>query len=333
MKPKRPINLVLKESFLKPYLTKNLKSFFPGAKKITFFYSKYLRFLSEESFLVRYEIDLLMKNGVTVTKVLRGNRVPPQTFTVMNYFYTRFKQRHKNIIARPLAYFDELGFILYEEYSGWVLREFDHQLDVLKKTVPIIARQLASLHNASPDFGSIRTADDEVKYFAVLRQKIGRFFPSIKKRFDRYARTYLKQLTAKVDEKTFVLNHGDFQSSNIIYDLRTGRIGFIDFTSAARTSPANDVATFLTHSRAMLCYLFPKSKVDRLERLFLKRYFTAVNKKIAQTVKKDLPIYQTRISLDIITTTAVFTKYNKSPYYMTIINEMLKRAQQNLLGN
>ena len=326
----RNIKVVLSEAYMKRFLTRNLKSFFPGAKKIVFFYSKYLRFLSEESFLVRYEVDLLMKNGLVVTKVLRGNRVKPATYPVMKYYHDYFARRHRPIIARPLAYLTDLGFILYEEYSGWVLREFDHQLDVLTKTVPVIARQLAGLHNASPDFGASRTVRDEEQCFAVLRKKIRRFFPSISRRFNRYVRRYLKQLAVRYNEKTFVLCHGDFQASNIIYDLRTEKIGFIDFTSADRTSPANDVATFLTHARAMLCYLFPKAKVDRLERLFLKYYFAVANKKIAQTVKKDLPTYQARISLDIITTTAVFAKYNKSPFYMTIVNEMFKRAKTNL---
>jgi thiamine kinase-like enzyme len=328
--PKRNIKIVLSEAYMKRFLTHNIKTFFPGAKRITFFYSKYLRFLSEESFLVRYEIDLLMRNGQTITKILRGNRVKPETFPIMQFFYSLFTKQRRSVIARPLAYFDDLGFILYEEYDGWVLREFDHQPHVIARVIPTIARQLAQIHNAAPKLGVIRTTRDEEEYFSLLSKKVGRYFPSIKKRFDQYKQKYLKRLAANNQSGALVLNHGDFQASNIIYDLRTQNIGFIDFASAVRTSPANDVATFLTHTRAMLCFLSPKNQIDRLERLFLKNYLAKANKKISTQVKKDLPTCQARICLDIITTTTVFTEYNKSPYYMKIINEMFSRAHRNL---
>ena len=327
---KRNIKIVLSELFMKRFLTRHLGTYFPGAKKITFFYSKYLRFLSEESFLVRYEIDLLMTNGKTVTRILRGNRVKPETFPIMQFFYNHFTKQNHYIIARPLAYLNEFNFILYEEYNGWVLREFDHDIDVIKKTVPTIARQLAEIHNASPKLGVVRTTQDEKKYFLLLSKKVRRYLPTISRRFDQYTKQYLQKLGTINEKSSPLLNHGDFQASNIIYDLRTQRIGFIDFTSATRTSPANDVATFLSHTRAMLCFLAPRKNIDRLEKLFLKHYYAKANKNIVKIVKNDLPTYQGRISLDIITTTAVFTEYNKSPYYMTIINELFKRARANL---
>jgi thiamine kinase-like enzyme len=327
---KRNIKIVLNESFMKRFLTRNIKTFFPAAKKIPFFYSKYMRYLSEESFLVRYEIDLLLKNGLTITKILRGNRVKPETYPIMEFFFQLFQKRGRYVVARPLAYFKDLRFLLYEEYRGWVLREFDHQLDVLMKTVPKIASQLAEIHNSSPKLGTTRTVRDEIKYFGLLKTKIGRFLPQSKIKFNKLTERYLVKLGQIDSLSKHVLNHGDFQGSNIIYDLRTQNIGFIDFASAVRTSPANDVATFLTHTRAMLCYLFPRNKVDRLEKLFLKHYYAKVSKKTAKIVRHDLSTYQGRISLDIITTTAVFTEYNKSPYYMTIINEMFKRAKTNL---
>jgi thiamine kinase-like enzyme len=328
--PKRNIKVVLNEAYMRGFLTRNIKTFFPGAKKITFFYSKYLRYLSEESFLVRYEIDLLMKNGTIKKKILRGNRVKPETYPIMQFFFLLFQKRERSVVARPLAYFADLGFLLYEEYSGWVLREFDHQLDIINKTVPIIARQLAEIHNTRTTLGTTRTLLDEQNYFSLLNKKVKRYFPSISKRFAEYQQKYINRLTKNYSPDNFVLNHGDFQASNIIYDLRTKNVGFIDFASAIRTSPANDVATFLTHTRAMLCYLFPSNRIDKLENLFLKNYFRKADKKIARQVRPDLPIFQTRICLDIITTTAVFTEYNKSPYYMKIINEMFQRAHHNL---
>lgn len=326
---KQNIKIVLNEAFMRRILTRNLKTFFPGAKKITFFYSKYMRNLSEESFLVRYEIDLLLKNGQVVTKILRGNRVKPDTYPIMQYFYNMFGGQHA-VLARPLAYFNDLNFILYEEYRGWILREFDHQLDILFKTIPIIARQLAAIHNANPALGQTRTLDDEKKYFALLNKKVCRYLPSAKKIFASYSHAYLAKLEKTDMQKNHVLNHGDFQASNIIYDLRTERIGFIDFASAVRISPANDVATFLTHTRAMLCFLFPRKKIDQLEKLFLTSYFGKINKKLSKIVKSDLPTFQARIALDIITTTAVFTEYNKSPYYQKIIDEMMARTKINL---
>lgn len=327
---KKNIKIVLNEKYMKRFFKKNLNEFFPGAKEITFFYSKYLRYLSEKSFTVRYEIDLLMKNGSKITKTIRGNRVKPEVFSTMKFFYEKFSKQKEYIIPKPLYYFNELKFILYEEYKGWILREFDHQIEVLEEAVPRVAENLAKIHNLCPQFGKIRTLNEEQKYFDLLSKKVIKYYPKVSKKFTKYKTLYLKSLKTSYKKGNLIFTHGDFQASNIIYDLRTKNAGIIDFGSSSIFSPCNDIATFLTHLRAMLCFIYPAQRIEQLEKKFLKSYFKKINKKIKEIAKDDLPLYQTRIALDIITTTAVFSEYNKSPHHRKIITEMFKRAEDNL---
>jgi len=328
------IKIVLNDKYMKQFFKKNLNEFFPKAKEITFFYGKYLRYLSEESFTTRYEIDLLMKNGTKIKKIIRGNRVKPETFSVMKFFFEKFSKQKEYIVPKVLYYFNDLKFILYEEYEGWILREFDHQIDVLEQAVPKIAKNLAKIHNLSsqfdPKFGKIRTLNEEQRYLNLLSKKVLKYYPQISKKFIKNKTLYLKLLKASYKKENLIFTHGDFQASNIIYDLRTKNIGIIDFASSSIFSPCNDIATFLTHLRAMLCFIYPAKRIEGLEKEFLKSYFKKINKKIKEIAKHDLPLYQIRISLDIIVTTAVFSEYNKSPHFKKIINKMFKRAEDNL---
>ncbi|MFA6553704.1 MAG: phosphotransferase [Patescibacteria group bacterium] len=326
----RQIQEVGRATYMRRFFTQHMKKFWPGAKKITFFYSKYMRFLSEESYTMKYEIDVLMNNGQVKRKSIRGNRVPKPTYELMKVYYPYFKKNGQHVIARPLYYMDTLGFILYEEYEGWVMREFDRQLPILEKFIPTIAHRLAEIHNRQLRIGQLRTWQDEEAYFRLSEKKIEKFMPLVRRKFSGLKNQYLEGLKNIYDEQGAISIHGDFQASNIIYDLRTGDVGIIDFSSTSRFSPANDVATFMTHLRAMECFISPDSKITHMEKAFLSNYFHFANKQITTKVKNQLPLYQARISLDIITTTAVFTEYNKSPHYRKIIDTMFERATNNL---
>ncbi len=326
----RKIQQVGQAAFMRSFFARHMKEFWPGAKKITFFFSKYMKFLSEESYTMKYQVDVMMRGGKIERKVVRGNRVPKPTFDLMRALYPYFTKRKLNVIARPLYYIDELGFILYEEYDGWVLREFDHQIDTLRQAIPSIAARLADIHNCQLRIGNLRTWKDEAEYFNLLQEKMRKYMPSAVKKFVSLKDKYLQALARIYDAEAAISIHGDFQASNIIFDLRTQAIGIIDLSSTSVFSPTNDVATFMTHTRAMECFIYPGSKVDGLEKLFLSNYLKHVNKNLVAKVKKQLPAFIARISLDIITTTAVFTEYNKSPHYKKIINTMFERAAVNL---
>ncbi|MFH1207674.1 MAG: phosphotransferase [Patescibacteria group bacterium] len=326
----RQIQEVGRAAYMRRFFSRHMKEFWPGAKKITFFYSKYMRFLSEESYTMKYEIDLLMNNGQVKRKSIRGNRVQKPTYELMKAYYPYFQKNGQHVIARPLYYMDNLGFILYEEYEGWVLREFDHQLPILQKAVPAIARRLAEIHNRQLRISPLRTWRDEEAYFNLSEKKVAKYMPFVRRKFSSLKNQYLRGLKKIYSEREAISIHGDFQASNIIYDLRTGDIGIIDFSSTSQFSPANDVATFMTHLRAMECFIYPDHEITRMEKTFLARYLRHANQPIMLLVKNQLPLYQARISLDIITTTAVFTEYNKSPHYWKIINTMFDRAASNL---
>jgi thiamine kinase-like enzyme len=279
---------------------------------------------------MKYEVDVLMSNGQVKRKSIRGNRVQKPTFELMKAYYPYFLRIRQHAIARPLYYMDKLGFILYEEYEGWVLREFDHQLPVLQKAVPTIARRLAEIHDCQLRISHLRTWQDEEAYFDLSEKKVAKYMPQARRKFAVLKNRYLRGLKKMYNEQEAISIHGDFQASNIIYDLRTGDVGIIDFSSTSKFSPANDVATFMTHLRAMECFIYPDKKITRLEKSFLAHYLRYANRTITAKVKRQLPLYQARISLDIITTTAVFTEYNKSPHYRKIINTMFDRAVTSL---
>ncbi|MFA5051519.1 MAG: phosphotransferase [Patescibacteria group bacterium] len=326
----RKIQQVGQAAYMRRFFTRHMKKFWPGAKKITFFYGKYMKFLSEESYTMKYDVDVLMGNGQVQRKSIRGNRVPKPTYELMKWYYPYFQKKGLKVVARPLFYIDDLGFIIYEEYAGWVLREFDHQIDTIRQAVPRIAARLADLHNHPAHVGLLRTWDDEAAYFDSAEKKVARYMPLARQRFTGLKNAYLARLKKIYDPGRAFSIHGDFQASNIILDLRTKDIGIIDFSSTAQFSPANDVATFMTHARAMECFIYTEKKVESLEKLFLTAYLKHANSHVADTVKKQLPAFMARISLDIITTTAVFTEYNKSPHFRKIIDTMFRRASSNL---
>lgn len=326
----KKIEAVKNEQYMHRFFRRHLNQFWPGARRITFFHCKFMKFLSEESYTMKYDVDVLMKNGQIQRKVIRGNRVPKPTYDMMRAYYPYFTKHRQQAIARPLFYIDDLGFILYEEYEGSVIREYDHQINTLTHITPSIAHRLADLHNRQLHIGQLRTWRDEANYFDLCQKKVKQFMPRASKRFDPLKEKYLNGLKKMYDTKQAISIHGDFQASNIIYDLRTKQVGIIDFSSTSIFSPANDVATFMTHARAMECFIYPAAKVDALEKLFITTYLKRANKKLGALVRRQLPLFMARISLDIITTTAVFTKYNKSPHFLKIITTMFARATDNL---
>jgi len=324
----KTIKSTLNDKYIKGFFEKNLNKFFPKAKEITSFKSESLRYFSKESLAMKYEIGLLMKDGKKIKRVIRGKQIKPGVFSAMNFFSQKFSSRKEYIVPKPLYYFNDLKLVLYEEYEGSTLREFDHKINVLEHIIPKVAENLTKIHNLSPQLGKIRTINKEERYFDLLSKKVFKYYPQISKEFTEHKNLYIKLLKASYKKKNLIFTHGDFQASNIIYDLKTKNIGIIDFSSSSIFSSCNDVATFLTHLRAMLCFIYPAKRIEELEKKFLKNYFKKINKKIKKIAENDLPLYQARISLDIIATTAVIYN-NKSPHLKKIINEMFKRVKDN----
>lgn len=326
---RKNIKIALNDKYMKGFFEKNLNKFFPKAKEITSFSSQHLRYFSKESFAIKYEIGLLMKNGEKTKKTIRGKRIKPGPFSATEFFSQKLNKQKEYIVPKPLYYFNDLKFILYEEYEGCILRKFDHKINILERIIPQVAENLTKIHNLSLQLGKIRTINKEQKYFDLLSKKVFRYSPQISEKFTEYKNLYIKLLKSSYKKEDLIFIHGDFQASNIVYNLKTKNIGIIDFSSSSIFSPCNDIATFLTHLRAMLCFIYPAKRIEQLEKKFLKSYFKKINKKIKEIVKKDLPLYQTRVSLDIIATTAVIYN-NKSSHLKKIINEMFKRVENNL---
>lgn len=324
------IEIVKDEKHMARFFRSHLNEFFPGAKSLEFFYGKYFHFLSKESFLMKYELDLKLKSGRTETRIVRGNRVKPSVYKIMSYLRQSFSHKEKGLIPRPLFYFDRLNYILYEELAGVVLRELDSRPNYLIAAIPQAAANLALIHNLPARPGNSHHFQKEKAFLKTQLDKIKHYYPAASKRANQLAGQLLKRYRYICQKDYLTLTHGDFQPSNIIYNLRTKKIGIIDFSASEIFAPANDLAIFLTHLEAMEKHLLPYQKIKQMENIFLKNYFAQANKKNRHLVKIGLGFYQARTCLDIIATTLVFVGLNISPQFLSLINFLFKRADENL---
>lgn len=322
----RRIEKVLDTAYMKRFFQKNVRRIVPSGKTVAFLYPKYLRFLTAATFLVHYEMDIRLRNGRLVTKFFWGRHISRKAFEIMTYLHRELPL----LTPKPLYYLPHLSFVIYEELAGRMISEFDHfQSDVFMQSLPHIAESLARLHNLAPLVGNRRTAAKEKKHLELLKTKVQRYNPAAFKKY----RPLVNRLESKLDaifamRKQFVISHGDFQASNIVFNVRTSQAGIIDFSDAELFYPTNDVASFLVHTHKIFTGVFPPSLLAKVNRLFLTAYYKTANKPIRGFVKRHLDLFIIRTCLDVIATVSVFMEFNKSPYYRNVVKTMFSEIDK-----
>lgn len=320
------IKILVNKKYMTAFFKSRLTNFFPRAKKIISLEIQHLRALAKSSYLIIYKLNLLLKNNRKERITLRGNKSSIKVYQIMGHF------NKISVCPKPLYYFQDLNFLLYQEFSGQVLRDFERKEKILFSCIPKIANCLAKIHSFSPFSIPRQTLGAEEEYLKQLKTRISKNAPFLKKqalkmldKIEFYEKNFF-------DGKKFTLTHGDFQPSNIIYNLKRKKVGIIDFHDSCLFNPTSDVADFLVHLATMLNPYHSPKKIVNLKTLFLKEYLKKVRQEIALTVIRELELYQARAALDIVAITVVSIKNSQNPW-RKFLPKLLTNLAKKDMGN
>ena len=333
---KTPANIAvmkkfLNESYMKEVIAGHKKFLFSGLKSVDSITAEHITLLSKQSFLVTYDLELTYKNGLEQSLRLRGNRISADAAYFWKHLYKHAKKEKKSVVPVPWEYFKKEHFMLYQEFPGKTLRDYDHDYFVLKKITPQIAEKLAWIHSL-PITKKVtpHTETEERAYWRSVRGKIQRHLPKKPAWLPEALTQINKELIARFSEQRMTLAHNDFQASNLIYDEGRNRIGIIDFGNSTRYTPSHDVATYLVHTAVMTTKHLKKKWIHDLQRSFLTRYLSHLEPRLKTQVLQELPLYEARVAADIIATTAVALKHTKNPYRILIPKILLPVVEQKM---
>lgn len=301
----------LDNDYIKNFLNRGLKKYFPGFVKCTKVESKYFRVLAATSFLVRYFVTLKTKHGHVWTARMRGNRLNPTSYKILQYLWNKHKYK-RYYYPRPIHYFKKKHYILYENYDGMIYRDYHRKSKYFfNKTIPMIAKHLADLHKTKMLLAKKRTLKQEFNYLdealAKIKEHDKKFYPTALKTAE-IIKAYIR---VNYNPKDFTLIHNDFQASNIIYNRYGQTLGFIDFEQFCQFFPGIDVATFIAHLQAMVRNLFSEKVIHSLQHKFIREYGKYTKKEILVRIEKDLPFFIARSFLDIIAVSAVYLNLSR----------------------
>ncbi|MBU1130905.1 phosphotransferase [Patescibacteria group bacterium] len=303
--------IFLDNNYIKKLLNRNIKKYFPGFVKCVKVESQHFRVLAATSFLVRYFVTLQTKHGHEWTVRIRGNRLNPTSYKIIQHLWN--KHKYKNYCyPRPIYYFKKKRFILYENYDGMIYRNYHKKGQYFfNKTIPMIAKRLADLHQAKTSLAKTRTLKQEFDYLDEILAKIKKhnkkFYPAAFKTAD-VIKAYIK---INYEPKKFTLIHNDFQASNIIYNRRESTLGFIDFEQFCRFFPAADLATFIIHLQTAIHSLYPKKTIRSFQRKFIREYGKYTTKKNLAKIEEDLPYFTARCFIDILAVSNVYLNLSR----------------------
>ena len=321
----------LGEPFMKKVIRKNRKFLFKGLKSIEGVKAEHITLLSEQSYLVTYDVELTYKNGLEQTLRLRGNRISNDAAYFWRYVYTHAKKSKRVVVPIPWKYFKKEHFMLYEEFPGKTLRDFDNKFELLKKITPEIAEKLAWIHTLKPTRKVTRhTAKEEHIYWQSVQEKIKGNLPGRPLWLSDSLQDINLEITKKFDSQLHTLCHNDFQASNLIYDEMRHRIGIIDFGNSTRYTPTLDIATYLVHTAVMTTKHLKSEESIHLQKLFLASYLKTIPATIKKQVLAELPLYEARVAADIVATTSVALKHTKNPYRILIPKLLLPVIKQKM---
>jgi len=306
------------------FFKSRLANFFPGAKKIISLEIQRLPALAKTSYLIVYKLNLLFKNNKKEKIILRGNRGSQEVYQIIKHF------NKLSITPKVFYYFRDLNFILYREFPGQILRDFEKKEKVLRRCLPQIAECLVKIHGFSTSFVPQKTFEMEKEYLKQLKIKISKNAPLIKNQVSTIFNKIQFYQKALFNRKKFTITHGDFQPSNILYNPKRKKINIIDFQNFCFFNPTADVANFLVHLVTMLNPHHSPQKIVNLKSIFLKEYLKKVKPKIALTVIRELELHRARAALDIIAVTVVSIKNSQNPWRKFLPKLLIDMAQKDL---
>lgn len=304
---------------------KNLRTFFPQAKKIISLDIQHPQALSETSYLTRTTLNMVGYQNEKIVYSIRGNIVSPQTYKILRHVY---KHNGRTLISpRPLFYFSDIPYILYEETAGRPLRQYNFKNPDFPSLIKKAGIALAKLH-ALPPLSLPQTKIDELSLFNDWKNKVKKSDFHHYSQFRQYLYQYKQLVQEKLKKYRQVLSHNDFQASNILVTPQKG-IAIIDYTLSSFFLPAGDLGNFLTHLEIMLDRILNAKKIKFLQQLFYRAYLNKINRSRRQEIKNALPLMRVRSALDIwaITVTLMGPKDRNRRRY---ISKLIKIIEENL---
>ena len=308
----------------KPQLTKNFST-------LESFTSEHIKLLSAQSYLVTYALEVKNEAGEIDSLILRGNRISPEAAKMWQYLYDESIKENSIVVPTPLEYFPEQNFMIYEEFPGKTLRDFDDKFESLTQVTPLIAKHIAWVHSLTPIESIGRhTKEDEKVYWDSVVNKINDHLPDKPDWLSTTLQDLHQRVISQMDTQIFTLCHNDFQASNIIFNEENGGIGIIDFGNSTVYSPSLDVATYLVHLSVMTTKHLTQNQIQTLQHLFLDAYFENSSEDLKKQVLHNLPLFIARTASDIIATTAVALGHTKNSYRILIPKILLPVVKEKI---
>lgn len=291
-----------------------IKKYFSGLKKIDDFKIEILRnFLGKfRNLTVRY--IFLLNFG----KIKKEERILAKINTLAlaskKWFEACKILKKRGFIEIPevLDYLPGFNTVLYREIKGESLQDLLGQKKISKilKVIPKIALTLKNFHFLKiKKLFIVKNKKEEKRehqhWLFLIKKCAPRFAKRFKKIYYSLIRFKEKNKSLFLEEKDYILTHGDFHFGNII--LTNNGIKIIDFSETEIYDPLNDVASFLSQTESMLKYYFPKKFLiyqKKIENLFLRNYF---NRKMKREEGTRINFFKVRNFLQIAAILSLMT--------------------------
>lgn len=286
-------------STMRAFFSANLAAFFPSAARVETIDLRHQPALSTTSFLTRYVLKLRRPGGAIETRVVRGNRITPETLAITQRVWTG---RNNFAAIRPLTYLARIGYYFYEEVPGTPFRNIPFRSVRFRQCMPLVGRALADFHKIHPTGSRRLTIDQEKQHLNHIIRSIRRYGPVPNINGLELKRLLLQNLRSFWNDK-HALVHNDFQASNVI--IQSSGTGIIDYTMSGVGHPAIDVANFLAHLDIMLLGVLPPKHIARLGNAFVQAYRRSAHEASTIAFQRATKFFRLRSSLDILATTVI----------------------------
>ncbi|MCL5435776.1 MAG: aminoglycoside phosphotransferase family protein [Patescibacteria group bacterium] len=295
-------NPITDENVMKKFFAEHLEIFggARGISSIKIFRHDPSLVISQTAVLAKYEITAEMTDGSSRSFTLRGSSDPSQNRRKSYFILQALRQAGFDQgpfqVQKPLGYFEEYHFLLYENFPGpSLMQDFDKNApdcsEKIAKGIEWLAKfhqtELPSLPRIYYDWGN------EIKKFQKLKTDLVTKFGDPQKRISQAADTLAETEKKLFRPQEFVLAHGDFQPNNIL--AANGVTSVIDFNDAFFYDELFDLIYFQVQTLYMLRHRRMsglETSVDSAVKNYLKlrkiRHSTLVEKKIALFTAKTL---------------------------------------------
>lgn len=332
------IELALDQDYIKKYFQKqNVYSLKDKLKKIEI---KRLYRIDPNAYSIKYPLFFKNRKEKDIFATGRKIRKNRKSYDLLKYLLQKKSLQNFNIPNVLFCGFSS-HLIFYEYIKGknmihFIKRNKKKELEIfIKKS----AEQLAKLHNLKIKnskfkkipLGNLRKDKEKAKYYLkVLKKNLPEHILEIKKSLEKIL--IFKKDLFKKKKKEFILIHGDFQPTNLLFDGKKAKI--IDFEHSFFYRPAFDLAFFLTNLEVRF-YQAQRNDFSYFKKIFFDSYFSKKNKLVSfresfikQDIqfKKEFKIFQMWVKIEILV--AIYDYPESETYKESVKKVFLKSLKK-----